>query len=393
METKKAKKVLARSWSNKGSPIYLSKNVKTVQRYLRTLGLFLSRKEINTFIESKSSANVRYKNYGQRKIRETGKSFLMQPKWFGFMQGDLLFLSKKKSYRSSARYLVVVIDTLSHFMLIEPSNSTGSEHQIAALKKIMKRIKEVCPSFSGGTLTSDGGSEWIASDVVAMLKSFNVKSNVVKKRKYRESVGASCVESSIRRLRQHLESVLMEDSRSSFKEVLFQVERMCNEETLSSIQMSATEAFQHNPLEVMMLALSIRKKKRKFLRIELEDQQKRVIELGTVVRIKKNQSKDFSSVKKESYEHLSPYFVVLGLDKSREVWTYRLGNILNMKLLSGTYSFNELVIMPIEFQKAREKEEKQIVKIVKRRKDVLYYRIKYQDMFLSANASLLNESL
>ena len=115
--------------------------------------------------------------------------------------------------------------------------------------------------------------------------------------------------------------------------------------------------------------------------------------LGTVVRIVKNQAKEFSSSKKESYEHLSPYFVILDVDKSREIWTYKVGNLLNMKLLRGTYGIHELVAMKIGFKRAREKEEKNIVKILRKTKDICHFRVRYEDMIINANLSILNKPL
>ena len=90
---------------------------------------------------------------------------------------------------------------------------------------------------------------------------------------------------------------------------------------------------------------------------------------------------------------MSPYFVVLGVDKTREIWTYKVGNLLNMKLLNGSYGFHELVVMPISFQSAREKEEMNIVKVVKKFEDVCFFRVQYENMVISANISILHKPL
>ena len=97
-----------------------------------------------------------------------------------------------------------------------------------------------------------------------------------------------------------METVLIEVPQCSSKEVVSLVEQMCNNDILSSISMSPNEALNHRPLEIMLLVQSIRKKKRKILREQIRNQYKNVLALGTVVRIIKKQSKEFSSVKKES---------------------------------------------------------------------------------------------
>lgn len=156
--------------------------------------------------------------------------------------------------------------------------------------------------------------------------------------------------------------------------------------------MSPFESLQHSPLEVMMISESEKKRKRRFLREEIAIQEKKRILEGTIVRIKKNQNKDFASVKKESYQYLSPYYIVLSIDKSREVWTYIVGNIFTFQPLEGQFSRNELVVMPIDLLAACEKEERNVKSVVKKDFQYCWYKVDYLDMTFCANISLLQET-
>ena len=383
------KNQLKRAWNTSSSPIYLSKNWKTIKTYLERKGLDIAKKDILKFIEKQISSNVRYKNKGKRKIAEIGKSFIMRPKFFATMQIDLLVLSNKFSYGSKYRYLMVLIDQLSRWVMVEPVYSTRFRHSKQAFLNIISRIKKEFPQFNGGTLISDGGVEFTAKEWITLLKSMNIKSNIVKKGPFRHSKGATTIESTLRRVRHNLETIFLEKKKLSFRQKIKTVEDVCNQQMLSSLGMSAQEALNHSALDVMMISSSKKLKKRKHLREELRDQPTVEIPLHTVVRVKKFLDKEFSQ--KESYPHMSKYFIIISVDKSRDIWTYKLGDIFTFNPLYGKYSRAEIQIVNISHIVACKKEETTVKKILKSDINYVWYKIDYCDTTFCANKSLIKK--
>ena len=85
--------VLNRAWKEEGGPIFLSRNWLDIKKYLANRGQMLSKEVILQFLEKQKSSSVVYKNVGNRKLKETSKSFLRRPRFFASLQGDLIFLS------------------------------------------------------------------------------------------------------------------------------------------------------------------------------------------------------------------------------------------------------------------------------------------------------------
>ena len=132
-------------------------------------------------------------------------------------------------------------------------------------------------------------------------------------------------------------------------------------------------------------------RKRKYLKAEIGTQKFKNINPGTVVRVKLNQEKEFAAVKKESYGSLSPYLVVLSVDKSGTIWTYKLANLLTLMELGGSYTYNELITVNIPFFQAVKLLELDVRKKIKITDDnVAYFSINYFNMVLCANKSVLN---
>ena len=382
--------VLQRAWNEEGGPIFLSRNWRYIKKYLADHGKTLAKDVIEKFLEKQKSIQVRYKNVSNRKLKETSKSFLRRPRFFASLQGDLIFLSPKISYGTPKKYVMIIIDILSRYILLEATSSKQFVSQQKAFSKIISRIKSVCGSFSGADLVTDGGGEWESHLFQTFLKQYNIIIRLVKKRPYRESRGASACESSIRRIRSHLERIMIEKPNLTFDAKLLLVEKSCNEERLSSIGMSANEALLQNPLEILMISESNKIKKRKFLREEIARQGSHVISVGSVVCIRLNQDKVFASSKKESLGFLSPYYIVLLVDRSQLVWTYKLGNLLTMSLIQGSYTFNELQVMQISYFQAVRKVETDVKKVLKVEKNIVYFKIRYLDMSLCAKKTILD---
>ena len=382
--------VLNRAWKEEGGPIFLSRNWLDIKKYLADRGQMLSKEVILQFLEKQKSSSVGYKNVGNRKLKETSKSFLRRPRFFASLQGDLIFLSSKRNYGTTKKYVMIICDILSRYILLEATSTKQFYSQQKAFSKIILRIKNVHGNFNGAELVSDDGGEWQSHLFQNFLKQYNIKSRLVKKRPHRESRGASACESSIRRIRSHLERIMIEKPNLGFDAKLSLAEKSCNEEHLSSIGMSANEALLQNPLEILMISESKKIQKRKFLREEIATQGNHEISIGSVVCIRLNQDKIFASTRKESFGFLSPYYVVLSVDKSQLVWTYRLGNLLTMSLIQGSYTFNELQVMRISYFSAVRKVETDVKKVIKVENDIVHFKIRYLDMSLCSQKTILN---
>lgn len=290
---------------------------------------------------------------------------------------------------------MVILDTLTRYVFLEIVGSLKFKHQKPAFERIMTRLKLVYPSFNGGQILFDGGPEWTNKSFGSLLKIYNLKRNIVKKRVHRGSKGVGTVESAIRRIRTHLERMRKEQGgKKKLHELMTLVEDVCNSETLSSHGMSAKEALMAQPMEIMMISESKKLQRRKYLREAVQNQNygRNNFSIGNLVRVKVFVDKQFSSSTKESYGQLSPYYVILDIDKNRALWTYKIGNIFNFEALPGSYSFHELKLMNISLFDAIEKESKNIKNVVKKDDLQVWFRIDYLDMLICANLSILHEN-
>ena len=109
------------------------------------------------------------------------------------------------------------------------------------------------------------------------------------------------------------------------------------------------------------------------------------------MRIRKYQDKDFQSSSKESYGSFSPMFVILSVDKSRAIYTYKLGNIFTLRAIKGSFNRHELKISYLNWLEACKKIEITVEKIVKINNGVITYKTKYFDYDFVANESLIKK--
>ena len=156
-----------------------------------------------------------------------------------------------------------------------------------------------------------------------------------------------------------------------------------------SIGMTAIEALTHEPMYIAMKSSSSRYNRRRYLREELLN--KFEIKLFSVVQIIKNQSKEFSGSNKESYDFLSPCFIVVNVKREREIKTYELANLFTLVKLPGSYSMNELRISNIDYVTACSKEEKELVSVLKVKNDIVSYTVAASDRVFEASKSILND--
>ena len=230
--------------------------------------------------------------------------------------------------------------------------------------------------------------EFSSANFVKLLKQYGLKSNIIATREFRKSKGSGIAEACVRRFRMYLETVFHEyKSDTSFRQKLSYAEKACNQKTNAGLKMSAKDALLMRPLDVMAISNSLRLKRRKFLKKELNSQ--REILLGTIVRIRIFVSKSFASVVKESYGRLSPYFVVISIDKTRDIYSYRLCDIFTFKPLSGSYSRAELKISKISLFEACDMEEKRVKKIIEYKDGNVFFQAHYRGHVFCAQKSFV----
>ena len=268
-------------------------------------------------------------------------------------------------------------------------NSLKFKDQKKAWQSIFDKIKKVKPNSEIATIISDAGPENRNKDIEAFFTNLKIKVNLVQTRPFRMSKGATAIESAIRRIRKNLESVISnKKKRTNFKETLLMVEKMCNNQVLSSIKMSPNEALRHKPEYILLMSQSNKYRKRKHLRTELNDQVE--IPMFTIVQIKKFQQKQFTSVRKESYGHVSSYFIVVEILKDREIFTYKVAELFTFNKLPGSYSKAELKIPTISYIEACSKEQSIIHKIVKKKGNLIFYKNPFSNDTHVANITLLD---
>lgn len=85
-------KELENAWKNVESGIYLSQNKAKIKRYLEEKGIVVDEKVVKRFLEKQKNSSIAYKNEGKQKVRETGKSFILRPKFFAILAGDMFYI-------------------------------------------------------------------------------------------------------------------------------------------------------------------------------------------------------------------------------------------------------------------------------------------------------------
>ena len=296
------------------------------------------------------------------------------------------FLSKKRKYGSTSPYVLVVLDQLSRYLFLEIPSSLKFVHQQAAWKRIFERLKTVYPAAIVSVVCSDNGPEFGFS-LKSWFQSMDIKMNKVKLRPYRLSRGSPYAEAAIRRIRFNLEKQMKNKKKTqSFGDVLRIVENISNNQILSTLRMSATSALLHKPEYIAMLSESIRHKRKNYL----GNGNKTVLPMYTVVRVKKFLEKEFSSSRKESYGFLSPCFLVMGTLKGRPIVSYKLANLFTLSRLPGSFTKHELVVTRLTYIEACEMEERNVLKVVKYKDDIVQYTINASDRLFVARKELID---
>ena len=346
-----ARDILASALNDKKSPLFLSKNIKRIGKFLKKKGFDINEKTIKAFLAEKKSAPLVTKNKSERKISELSRPFIGPQEFFRLCHCDLIVLSKHRAYGSSEKYLLVFVDGLSNFTYLEACNSTKSKDIIAAFERIFARSEYLPDKLK--TLVCDKGVEFISNNIKAFFESHGVELSYVNKRLDRLSRGSTVVESANRTVRMKLETYIADFGVAPLAEMLKNVENSLNSEGRKMFNnFSSKEMLFHDPKYVSMLKASNRMKSRKYLRKHVEKPV--TLPIFSIVRITKNVSKEKLG-NKESYGSLSSsMYIVLSKKDHDFVTYYELGDLYTLKPVStATFAYHELVKMDISYHKAR----------------------------------------
>ena len=379
---------LRRAWFFPGSSIYLNYNWREIKKYCEKNQIDVTKESILRFIETNRSSNLKAENGTNLKSSHISKNFALRPRFFSQIHSDVLFLSGKRSYKTTMRYILIISCALSNYLMVESLNNLKFYNVKKAFLSLISRIKNLVPNFKAGEWISDGGSEWENSSFKLLLKEFGFKQNIVRLRDYRGSKGSGYIENKIRYFRRIFERVILENKGLNFREILNRAERICNESISANIKMSPLDALLMKPLDVLSLKMSHRLQNRKYLKREIMQQHE--LPIGSIVRVKKFVSKSFHSTVKESYGRYSEYMVITSCDKSREIYTYVVSDIFLFTPLNGKYNRYELKVCSISLMDACLKEERAIKRIVKKTENIVFYESYYRDYVFCANKSILD---
>ena len=371
------------------SPMYNSTNWEEIKKYLWLKGVEVEKESILRELEKEKINTVKFKNKGLQKIAQLGRPYALRQRFFSSLQADTCILSAKRKYGARSPYILVVICQLTRYIFLESPTSLKFAHQQRAWEKIFSRMEDVLPGHTVSTLTTDSGIEF-GLRLKSWMNSKGIRLNNVRLRPFRESRGAPAVEAANRRFRSNLEKQMIKRRKKmTFSDVLMKVEERCNRQFLSSLGMSAVVALQHTPGYIAMKSESVKYKKRNYLREAILKKQE--IELFSIVRIKKFQEKIFKSSRKESYGFLSPNFLVTSIIRDRVLPSYKLSNLFTLLPLPASYTRDEMVVSKLSYIDACKFEERNVVDVLKLKKDIIEYSILASDRSFLAGKNLLND--
>ena len=384
-----SRNVLEKTLNENNSPLFLSRNVAKIKLYLKKKGFDIKKDEISAFIAEKKSASITRKNFSTRKIAEKSAPFNGPQKFFQVCHSDLIVLSKNRSYNSSKRYVLVLVDGLSSFTYLQSLGSTKSENVIQAFEKIFGRSEYLPEQLS--TIVCDFGVEYVSSGTTGYLKNHGIKVKPIGKRLDRQSKGATIVESKNREIRQKLETLIKDEGLSPLDQMLIDVENAINNEPRGIFgELSSKDMLYHDPKYVAMLKASNRMKRHKSLRKNIEKPSK--LPLYCIVRIKKNSLKEKLG-NKESYGVYSESMFIVLEEKNRDfVNYYIIGNLYDLKPVSkSTFSFDELVYVNITYEKACYIDSINTATVLRRNGDFVEFQPKYCSKVYYANKALFGK--
>ena len=154
-----SREILKKVVNGKGSPLFLSKNVRDIEKYLKKKGFDVERSEIDEYLSEQKSNDIVIKNNSEKKISEVSRPVILPPNFFEWINVDLAYLSKNHGYGSSSpRYVLVLVCGLSLFTYYSPCYGTKSDLVIKSFERIFQRS----PYLPGQArkIWGDLGVEW-----------------------------------------------------------------------------------------------------------------------------------------------------------------------------------------------------------------------------------------
>ena len=343
--------LLNEALNDKNSPLFLSKNVGRIFSFFQKQGKNINKKHIASFLAEKKSAKIVISNASNRKIAEVSRPFIGPQSFFQLCYCDLIVLSKNRYYGGQKKLILVLVESLSNFTLLEASVSTKSKDIISAFTQMFNRCKYLPEKLK--TLSCDFGIEFVSKDTQAHFKALGVNIKPIKKRLDRLSKGASVVESTNRLVRSKLETYIADFGVKPLQEMLLIVENSINSEGRVMFgNLSSNQMLHHDPKYVSLLKASNHVKKRKALKTHIEKNDTG-LDLYSIVRVRKFTKKEVLG-HKESYGTFSDSLYIIIEKNHRDfVYYYKLGNLFNLDPVSeSTFSKNELLLVDLTYEKA-----------------------------------------
>ena len=389
-----SREILEKAILGKGSPLFLSKNVTDIGKYLNKKGFDVEEGEIKEYIAEQRSNRVIRKNNSERKISEVSRPVILPPNFMEWMHIDLCYLSKNRSYgRSSTRYVMVLTCGLSLYVYYEPCSSTKGQSVIQAFQGIFDRsswLPEKAKKIFG-----DKGVEWENHAVKNYLKSKGIRFYAIEPRRgvegERRGRGDVYAEISIRELRQYLEKWALDVGNDvPFRERLLEIEKAVNLKPRSSLGgISSTAALTYNPVEIRNIKANNRFKKRKSLKKNLAKPAK--LPLFSIVKVRSFQKKEL--FRKEAYGTLSKnYYCVINVVNYDTVDYHEIASVFDLKVISESkFSHAELQYFPgLSVPKARYLNVLHNSEVVKRDDMYVYLKPEHCDEIFYASKDVLN---
>ena len=338
-----SREILKRAISAKGSPLFLSKSVAVIGKYLKRKGFHVEESEIKEYLAEQKSNEIVIKNNSEKKISEVSRPVILPPNFFEWINVDLCYLSKNRGYGSSStRYVLVLVCGLSLYTYYAPCYSTNSSSVIKSFQSIFDRSPHV-PERSR-KVWGDLGVEWTSKEISSFFKKNGLKFyGILPRRLERKGRGNVYAEQSIRVLRSYLESYQKDVGNDvPFAQKLLEIEKAVNSKPRSSLNGLSSEAALHeNPLHIRNIKAGNRFRRRKSLRKNVISPAK--LPLFAIVKVRRFAKKDGLSAK-EAYGSLSGnYYCVIDVENHDTVDYHLLASVFDLKKVSDSkFSYSEL---------------------------------------------------
>ena len=341
------REILTSALRKKESPLYLSKNLKEIYKYLTKRGFDITKEEIRQFLDSEKSSGLVIRNDSERRKREVSRAMVLAPDFFYWMHGDVAHLSKHRNYgNGSTKMILLLIDSLSLMTFLAPLKSTRSNDVIVAFEFIFLNsvyLPERCKRFS-----SDFGVEFRSNAILMFLKKNGIKCDPIPpKRLDRKGKGSVYAEQAIRMAKMYLQRSMENDDsdgKMKWSERLLAVQKIMNTRGRAVFNgYSSLDMINQNPKQVQMMKHSRRIKSRKYLKQNIENPAN--IELYCIVKVQRYGPKENLGHKESYGSYGDRFYIVLQRFQHDFVNYFVLGNVHSLNVISDVkFSYHELKV-------------------------------------------------